>query len=284
MDAPDDFYVGYLPTLSPSFRRAVRAWIGGALAMMLLVALSVVLFQNELNDHQYHPVAELGTKSFCCKAHASSDGHERGIDGLLGGYLVASPVPMLRVPVEGGSTYDVLLVAAGKFGFSQTLERWAELNGMRAEGRWVCLRGNLIYGKGRALIEVEQAADIIACAAPALSALPSKFEMNATHSVDLIGEVIDPKCYIGVMKPGESTVHRSCAIRCISGGIPPVLRVVQNGTDTYYLLRGTQGQDIRQSVLPYVASMVRVSGRAQSATSWGVIYADTTSITRVLLN
>lgn len=35
-------------------------------------------------------------------------------------------------------------------------------------------------------------------------------------------EIIDPKCYFGVI-PGKGKIHRSCAIRCISDGIPPVL-------------------------------------------------------------
>ena len=28
-------------------------------------------------------------------------------------------------------------------------------------------------------------------------------------------------CFLGVMKPGRSKPHRACAVRCISGGIPP---------------------------------------------------------------
>lgn len=39
-------------------------------------------------------------------------------------------------------------------------------------------------------------------------------------SISLLREIIDPKCYFGVMKPDYGKVHRSCAIRCIAGGIP----------------------------------------------------------------
>jgi len=41
-----------------------------------------------------------------------------------------------------------------------------------------------------------------------------------------VGEIVDSKC-LGVMTPGQLTTHRACAIRCISGGIPPVLHVRQ---------------------------------------------------------
>ena len=40
-----------------------------------------------------------------------------------------------------------------------------------------------------------------------------------------VGEIVDSKCFLGVMNPGRLTPHRACAIRCISGGVPPVLLV-----------------------------------------------------------
>ena len=39
----------------------------------------------------------------------------------------------------------------------------------------------------------------------------------------LTGEIVDSKCYLGVMNPGRGKVHRDCASRCVSGGIPPAL-------------------------------------------------------------
>ena len=52
----------------------------------------------------------------------------------------------------------------------------------------------------------------------------------------LRGEIVDIKCYLGVMKPAHGKPHRSCAARCISGGIPPVLMVKDRDGDTNYLL------------------------------------------------
>jgi hypothetical protein len=37
---------------------------------------------------------------------------------------------------------------------------------------------------------------------------------------ELNGEIVDGKCYLGVMNPGSGKVHRDCAVRCLSGGVP----------------------------------------------------------------
>jgi hypothetical protein len=36
------------------------------------------------------------------------------------------------------------------------------------------------------------------------------------------GEIVDSKCHLGVMKPGEGPTHRDCAVRCLLGRIPPM--------------------------------------------------------------
>src|SRR5258708_24539109 len=40
--------------------------------------------------------------------------------------------------------------------------------------------------------------------------------------VTVTGEIVDSKCYLGVMNPGQGKVHRDCAARCLSGGTPPI--------------------------------------------------------------
>ena len=86
------------------------------------------------------------------------------------------------------------------------------------------------------------------------------------------GEIIDPKCYFGVMKPGRGKVHRECAIRCISGGIPPVLWVKQNNmTYQYCLLLGPNGEKINQLVLPFVADPVELKGKLFHWGNWLVM-------------
>ena len=63
------------------------------------------------------------------------------------------------------------------------------------------------------------------------------------------GEIVDSKCYLGVMNPGRSKVHRDCAARCLRGGIPPMLVTA----DATYLLAGAEGAD-------FVGETVQVEG------------------------
>jgi len=48
---------------------------------------------------------------------------------------------------------------------------------------------------------------------------------------DLVGEIVDSKCYFGNMNPGNGKVHRDCAVRCMSGGIPLPSSLRMTSTD-----------------------------------------------------
>jgi hypothetical protein len=58
------------------------------------------------------------------------------------------------------------------------------------------------------------------------------------------------------MNPGRSKVHRDCAARCISGGIPPAL-VTAEGVD---LLAGADGRPLGAEILDLIAETVEVKG------------------------
>jgi len=67
-----------------------------------------------------------------------------------------------------------------------------------------------------------------------------------------------------VMNPGEGKAHRDCAVRCISGGAPPVLRVYEpEGDARYFLLTGVDGRNVGPALLDYVAEPVEITGRAE---------------------
>jgi len=38
--------------------------------------------------------------------------------------------------------------------------------------------------------------------------------------LSLTGEIVDTKCYLGVMNPGAGKLHKDCARNCLRGGIP----------------------------------------------------------------
>jgi hypothetical protein len=85
------------------------------------------------------------------------------------------------------------------------------------------------------------------------------------ESVILRGEIIDPKCFLGAMKPGDGKTHKACATLCLEGGIPPMF-VERTGASSirYHLLVGPDGTALTgealAAILPFVADDVVLSG------------------------
>ncbi len=102
-----------------------------------------------------------------------------------------------------------------------------------------------------------------------------KGDLKKIKDTTLLGEIIDPKCYLGAMNPGEGKPHRACAILCIGGGIMPMLRF--KGSDQimhYAVLMGSGGERINQQVLKYVAEPVRITGALYRFDNWFVFYTN----------
>ncbi len=77
----------------------------------------------------------------------------------------------------------------------------------------------------------------------------------------LRGEIVDLKCYLGVMKPGDLKSHKACAIRCLSGGTPAGLVVRATDGDAAVLwLVGRDGHPLGRELLDVVAEPVEVTG------------------------
>ncbi len=76
-------------------------------------------------------------------------------------------------------------------------------------------------------------------------------------AVQLTGEIVDSKCYFGVMNPGNGKVHRDCAARCISGGIPPafLVRDAEGRLTTLLLAR------ITPELAEHIAEPITLRGR-----------------------
>ncbi len=80
----------------------------------------------------------------------------------------------------------------------------------------------------------------------------------------LRGEILDSKCFLGAMRPGEGKTHKECAALCIAGGISPMLITRdERGTATYYLLTNSSGGAMGPEVLPLVADPVEIRGEVE---------------------
>jgi hypothetical protein len=95
------------------------------------------------------------------------------------------------------------------------------------------------------------------------------------------GEIVDSKCWLGVMNPGALTPHRACAVRCLSGGIPPILLVRRpDGPPLHLLLADANGRPINDRILDLVAEPVTVEGELIQQGPLLVLRSDPASIRR----
>lgn len=111
---------------------------------------------------------------------------------------------------------------------------------------------------------------------------PRTNEPQTLGPFTLQGEIVDSKCYLGAMKPGNLKPHRSYAIRCISGGVPPVFLVRdQGGSAFYFLLTDSGGEPANQKVLDFVAKPLHITGEIEKRDNLFVLKADPETYRRI---
>ena len=107
-------------------------------------------------------------------------------------------------------------------------------------------------------------------------------EARSLGTFTFTGEIIDSKCFLGVMNPGTLKPHRACATRCISGGIPPMLAVrTSDGATMYLLLVSKDGQTVNKEVLDLIAEPVTITGEMVQHGDLLFLHADPATYQRV---
>jgi hypothetical protein len=198
-------------------KKAIRRWVL-ALAV-LVVALAAILIAGQ------NPFAA-GNFEF----HRYRD---------FSGTLLAAPYSAIDIPGQG---LPWLLVGPGKHGAGDFHE---------LSGRAVRLKGERIIRGGDHMIELlpgslsagEQGAPI-----------PPSGDLGEAQLTD---EIVDSKCFFGVMNPGAGKVHRDCAVRCISGGVPPAFLARDSSGNIATLLLARW----KRELLDHIAEPVTVRGR-----------------------
>lgn len=190
------------------------------------------------------------------------------------GVFHENPYPMLRVQIAENTFKNVVLLGFGKSSANPFLEKIQEevpdLNGKK-----LSIEGNLIYYNGKTLIQITDE-EKVTLIDNSQTVLPLKKEIS---SMTFQGEIIDPKCYFGVMKPGKGKIHRSCAVRCISGGIPPVFATTDgNNVSKYFLLTDLNDKPINDQILSYVGKPASITGIVEKMEDWYVLKIDTKNI------
>lgn len=217
----NDFYIGYESEMPASLAPRIRGTAGVLIVIACLVAVGVVLVQNRFGE---------GVFEF---------GHEREFEGQV----TEAPYPVLRT-----ERAHYWLVGPGKHGAASIVAGH--------DGRTVRITGTLIQRDSDAMLQVEASA-----LAPIAADRRTPSERpRAIESVVLDGEIVDSKCHLGVMKPGEGPVHRDCATRCLLGGVPPMLVVAAGGRAGRLLLVSPEAGPLDIDLETVVGRPVRVRG------------------------
>ncbi|MCI0523890.1 MAG: hypothetical protein L0Y75_01380, partial [Acidobacteria bacterium] len=198
-------------------------------------------------------------------------GNAREFEGVISEYPV--PTLIVRKDAQAGaplafSSYS--LVAEGKHGAERIVEGF--------DGRQVKLRGALIHRDNVAMIEVVP--DSIKITRGGFNAMTRPVENLGEHT--LTGEIVDSKCYLGVMNPGHTKPHRECASLCIRGGVPPlfVVRDTEGKTAILWLV-SDRGLPINRQVLDFVAEPLEITGQVSRNGDQLFLRADPKSFRRM---
>jgi hypothetical protein len=239
----NDFYVGYLPKAPTALARFVRKVI---IVLGLLAATAAL-------------VLAVGQMPF------AGSTFEYGKQSSFEGLVVTRPFPTLLVarPAQVGqqdkySRY--LLVAPGKHGADDLAAGF--------DGKQVRLQGQLIYREGGTMVEINPDSIAVIDTTPTIQETTRDL-----GTVTVTGEIVDSKCYLGVMNPGQGKVHRDCAARCLSGGIPPIF-VTTDGREQFLLI-GLDGRALgRDALREFVAEPIQIRGEELQSGSTRLLKVD----------
>jgi len=253
MKEKEEFFVPYIEgSLGKRTQKTIKRF---ALLAVLLIAASAFIF------------------SFSQKPFKNST-FELTTETKITGVYHENPYPMLRVDNDINGARNIVLLGFGKSSANPFLEKiMQEVPDL--EGRKLSIEGNLIYYNGKTLIQITDEEKVTLQKA-STTFLPLAKEIS---SMTLQGEIIDPKCYFGVMKPGKGKIHRSCAVRCISGGIPPVFATTDgNNVAKYFLLTDLEGNPINDQILSHVGKPADITGVVEKMEDWYLLKIDPKNI------
>lgn len=182
------------------------------------------------------------------------------------GTVYSEPYPMLLH--DDGSIH--LLIGIGKFG---VVDRVLPFEGQRCTvDGWALARSD------RQAIQMDLAEDAIKAVDGLISPFPTLIE-NSSHFVELVGEIVDGKCFLGAMKPGDGKGHKACATLCIQGGLPPMF-ASDRPMPQLPLVLVDGSTELPHSILGLVGEPVRISGEMSKIGTLSILSIDSNDIHR----
>ncbi len=250
----NEFYIGWQDKAPITYAKKIRRTVFIILALVLLVCGGLVLTQQPFANSTFE-INRLRT---------------------LEGILIKEPIPCLKMPTgvdaQGVQQFQrVLLIGFGKHGAQPTLEAMEQAQGQTLEEKGMKLEGKLIYFDGKLAMELSEG---IGSFKGFVEVKDAPSIQKNLGEVTLRGEILDPKCYLGVMRPGEGKPHRSCAIRCIEGGITPLFKTTTGEANQYFFALDETGKPINEKIAKYVADEVQLCGAIEQWDDWYVVKVD----------
>src|SRR5215831_12148348 len=253
----DEFYIGWMGNAPPSFASTIKKYLIVLLPIVIVLGVLLALSQKKFDTGNF----EFGTLT------------------EVKGIYSNTPVPNLKVingkDIWGNDNYiTVPLIGYGKFGADGIVADLEKEKQTSLQGKEVTLKGTLLYNDGKLLMQIDENDKPLLNVAENKNtgAVPKTKDIG---TLDVKGEIVDPKCFFGVMKPGEGKPHKDCAVRCILGGMPPVLKVEdESGKENYYLIVGANGEKMNEAVKDFVASPVELHAKAVQYDDWIVLYVN----------
>lgn len=250
----DEFYVGYLP-LGPRQKRFLVSVVTFLLVSTVVVSSFFAIFQNSPRDGVGWDPAGKGAIE-------------------LQGVVKNHPYDLFYFEdLETREIRTAILTSMVKTSVSDRMKDFY--------GEPVNLKGVMTRQDGRFVFSVLNDKDAISKSDFDLAKLEAVTTLNLGKK-NLKGEIIDPKCYIGAMKPGGGKVHKACAVLCIRGGIAPMFVTRDKFMrETYYLVTDESGDPLIEEIVPYVGDPIALSGEVDQRGDLLVLKLDQKTIRRL---
>lgn len=253
----DPFYVGYLP-LPAAIKRFIMPWLVGNFVLAIGIAAVIAQQHREPGDGTWDTSEPI----------------------TVYGWIETYPYAILKTKER---TY--ILVEQGKLGAGDRIKS------EQGQAGWAKVTGYLVERDGRHVLELDGSRDKpivqVSKAPPQIGGIHDDVFDPLAPAVDLgahtlRGEIVDPKCYLGVMQPGDGKTHKVCATLCIKGGIPPMLLVRdRKGKAAAYLLTDSEGKAFPDSHHEYIADPIEITGQVLRDGDLLILRADLDSIRRL---
>ncbi|MEM1166772.1 MAG: hypothetical protein AAGI30_10840 [Planctomycetota bacterium] len=235
MSGQGQLYVGYLP-MPPRVRTFVRVVAPVILWGLFAISAVCAWHLRDVGDAVWESATSTWT-----------------------GTVVIEPYPMLITTDDSGETVAMPVVSDIKFGEHERLGPH--------DGTVVELTGWRLARERREMISLVPDDTAIR----PLGGVPSMPERSVVGEVAIVGELVDGKCYLGAMKPGDGKAHKACAIQCIESGLPMMLAPVDT-SQPLVLVTGWRDQPIWEAqIRDLVAQPVVVRGAMSEIAGLGIL-------------